>query len=304
MTYQKQVIENLNINYLDNLYLDINGIIHKRAHNNSVIMMCRDRSREDIFYDIFTYIDELVHLIKPRELLMISADGVAPRAKMNQQRTRRFRKTEMSAKEVEALRKQGLDPDKMFNSDMISAGTEFMHELSKSFEAFVKEKMQTDSLWKSLNVIVTGADVPGEGEHKIIEYIRNFKNSNDYKEDIKHCLYGLDADLIMLSLITHEPNISILREDNTFMRKSGATDSNYRSSIKTKEPFEFIFVSILREYLELEFLEIKMKLNFEFNIERIIDDFIFFCFFIGNDFLPNLNTMDIENGALEKFYHL
>jgi 5'-3' exonuclease len=265
-------------------------------------MMCRDRTRQEIFYDIFKYIDELVHLIKPRKLLMISADGVAPRAKMNQQRTRRFRKTEMSAKEAEALRKQGLDPEKMFNSDMISAGTEFMHELSKSFDAYVNEKMQTDSLWKSLNVIVTGADVPGEGEHKIIEYIRNYKNSNEYKDDTKHCLYGLDADLIMLSLITHEPNISILREDSTFIRRSAATESNYRSSIKIQEPFEFIFVSILREYLELEFLEIKTKLNFEYNIERIIDDFIFFCFFIGNDFLPNLNTLDIENGALEHIF--
>ena len=264
--------------------------------------MCKERSTQDIFYDIFTYIDELVHMIKPKKLLMISADGVAPRAKMNQQRTRRFRKTEMNLKEVEALKKQGLDPDKMFNSDKISAGTEFMHELSKSFDAFVKEKMETDSLWKSLSVIVTGADVPGEGEHKIVEYIRNYKNSNQYMENTKHCLYGLDADLIMLSLITHEPNISILREDSTFTRKSAATESNMRSSIILKEPFEFIFVSILREYMELEFLEIKKKLSFEFNIERIIDDFIFFCFFIGNDFLPNLNTLDIENGALDYIF--
>ena len=42
----------------------------------------------------------------------------------------------------------------------------------------------------------------------------------------------------------------------------------------------------------------------EFNIERIIDDFIFFCFFIGNDFLPSLNTLDIKNGSLETIFRI
>ena len=297
--YQKSV--NKYITILDNLYLDVNGVIHKRAHNNSVITMCRERLQEDIFYDIFCYIDELVHLIKPRKTLMISADGVAPRAKMNQQRTRRFRKTDTDPKELESLRRQGLDPEKMFDSNSISAGTEFMFELSKAFDVFVKEKIQSDSLWKGLKVIVTGSDVPGEGEHKIIEYIRNFKNSDEYSPDFKHCLYGLDADLIMLSLITHEPNICILRED-AFSVKKSASDSTQRDTIKIKEPFEFIYVSVLREYLELEFLEIKTKLKVEYNIERIIDDFIFFCFFIGNDFLPNLNTLDIDHGALDQIF--
>ena len=85
----KKLKEESDIPEIDNLFLDINGVIHKRAHNNNVIMMCKDRSLDEIFYDIFLYIDELVHLTKPRKLLMISADGVAPRAKMNQQRSRR-----------------------------------------------------------------------------------------------------------------------------------------------------------------------------------------------------------------------
>lgn len=288
-------------NFVDNLYLDINGVIHKCSHNNSVITMCKERKLEDIYYDIFRYIDEMVHLIKPKKLLMISADGVAPRAKMNQQRSRRFRKTDINKKELEALRKQGMDLQKMFNSDSISAGTEFMFDLSKAFDDFIREKMKTDPLWKNLKVVLTGVDVPGEGEHKIIEYIRNYKNSTEYEPNTKHCIYGLDADLIMLSLITHEPNICILREE-VFGAKKSASDSTVRGQIKLREPFEFIFVSILREYLELEFLEIRPRLKFEFNIERIIDDFIFFCFFIGNDFLPNLNTLDIDHGALDNIF--
>lgn len=130
-------------------------------------MMCKGRCLDEIFYDIFLYIDEIVHLIKPKKLLMISADGVAPRAKMNQQRSRRFRKMDTNPKEIEALRKHGLDPSMMFNSDSISAGTEFMYDLSIAFDEFIKAKMETDDLWKGLQVLLTGSDVPGEGEHKV-----------------------------------------------------------------------------------------------------------------------------------------
>jgi 5'-3' exoribonuclease 1 len=132
-----------------------------------MIMMCSKRTNEEIFYDIFLYIDEMVHLIRPKKVLVISADGVAPRAKMNQQRTRRFRKADVNPKEIEALRKHGLDPDTMFNSDCISAGTEFMDDLSLAFEDFVRTKVASDELWKDLTVVVTGSDVPGEGEHKV-----------------------------------------------------------------------------------------------------------------------------------------
>ena len=286
---------------IDHLYLDINGIIHNVSHNNDLLTACNVKSSEQVYSDVCAIIDSILKLIRPKRLLMISADGVAPRAKMNQQRSRRFRKEELSPETIDLLLQQGFNPKDIFNSDCISAGTEFMYNLSIYMNNYIEDKKKTDTIWGDIQVLFTGSDVPGEGEHKILEYVRNYKSSNEYQNNTRHCIYGLDADLIMLSLITHEPNIVILREDSYLMRKK-ATDYSNKKNNQKQEFYEFILVSVLREYLELEFIDVKPKLKFDFNLERIIDDFIFFCFFIGNDFLPNLNTMDIETGALGNIF--
>lgn len=105
---------------------------------------------EEIYYDIFQYIDELVHIIKPTNMLMISADGVAPRAKMNQQRSRRFTKEELPEWEMKNLENCGVTKDSIFNSNCISPGTEFMHDLMKAFDFFISEKIANDPQWKNV----------------------------------------------------------------------------------------------------------------------------------------------------------
>lgn len=64
--------------------------------------------------------------------------------------------------------------------------------------------------------------------------------------------------------------------------------------------FQLIHISLLREYFMLEYRPLAQKMRMKFDIERIIDDFIFFCFFIGNDFLPNLSALDLAEGSLDK----
>lgn len=100
------------------------GIIHNCSHNNSEDVHKRIRE-EDIFVNIFAYIEHLFSKIKPRKTFFMAIDGVAPRAKMNQQRSRRFR----TAKEAQDLRDQAvakgeeLPAEPPFDSNCITPGS-------------------------------------------------------------------------------------------------------------------------------------------------------------------------------------
>ena len=174
-------------------------------------------------------------------------------------------------------------------------GTEFMAKLTRQLKYFISKKVSEDSDWQGVEIVLSGHEVPGEGEHKIMEYIRLAKAQTEYDANIRHCLYGLDADLIMLGLLSHDPHFSLLREEVTFGRQASK-----KSKELEHQNFYLMHLCIVREYLELEFQELKepSTLEFLFDMERVIDDFILMAFFVGNDFLPNLPNLHINEGAL------
>ncbi|XP_039278824.1 5'-3' exoribonuclease 1 [Nilaparvata lugens] len=294
-----EIVREYQIPEFDNLYLDMNGIIHVCSHPNDFDPHFRI-TEEDIFKDIFIYIETLFRMIQPKKLFFLAIDGVAPRAKMNQQRGRRFK----SAKEAETLEKEALAkgeklPDvERFDSNCITPGTAFMARLQTELKYWITYKINSDKIWRIPTVILSGHETPGEGEHKIMDYIRFLKSKPDYDQNTRHCLYGLDADLIMLGLCSHEPHFSLLREEVKFNRNAQKKRSNAPDEIT----FFLLHLSLMREYIELEFQELKETLKFRFDLEKIIDDWVLMGFLVGNDFIPHLPHLHIASGALPILY--
>lgn len=176
-----------------------------------------------------------------------------------------------------------------------------MAKLSVQLRYFINKKVSEDKEWQQPEIVLSGHEVPGEGEHKIMEYIRNARAQSDYNPNVRHCLYGLDADLIMLGLLSHDPHFCLLREEVTFGRQSKS-----KSKELEHQNFYLLHLCIVREYLELEFQELKQDgvMSFPFDMEKVIDDFILMAFFVGNDFLPNLPHLHINEGALATMFRI
>ncbi|KAI5609426.1 5'-3' exoribonuclease 2 isoform X1 [Silurus asotus] len=314
----------------DNLYLDMNGIIHPCTHPED---KPAPKNEDEMMVAIFEYIDRLFNIVRPRRVLYMAIDGVAPRAKMNQQRSRRFRASKEGvelAEEKQKMREEivqrggYLPPDgikERFDSNCITPGTEFMDNLAKCLRYYVADRLSNDPGWRNVTVFLSDASVPGEGEHKIMDFIRRQRAQPNHDPNTHHCLCGADADLIMLGLATHEPNFTIIREEfkpnkprpcalcgqighemkecqGVAREKRGEHDEFADSVPGSEQEFIFIRLCVLREYLERELT--MASLPFPFNFERSVDDWVFMCFFVGNDFLPHLPSLEIREGAIDR----
>eukprot|EP00177_Eucheuma_denticulatum_P007652 GFKZ01013920.1.p1 GENE.GFKZ01013920.1~~GFKZ01013920.1.p1 ORF type:complete len:747 (-),score=96.43 GFKZ01013920.1:2972-5212(-) len=332
----------------DHFYLDMNGIIHQCTHPNDDEIAIYDTDL--MFSRIFNYTDRLFRIVSPRSLMFLAVDGVAPRAKMNQQRSRRFR----SAKEAERAlseaiaRGDDIPSGVRFDSNCITPGTEFMFNLSERFRHWIDSKMKTDPAWqKGCTVVFSGSEVPGEGEHKIMDFIRKWKSSDRYDPQVWHCMYGLDADLMMLGLVAHTPHFTLIREKMKFT-KSRRRIPEMTGTDRDADEFELLEIARLREMLFLEFQRqvndpldshfdrrsrkpptkferkailatfpsrradskeegpnSKRKVQpFRVDRRRVVDDFVFMCMLVGNDFLPHLAHLDIGEGAINIMFRI
>ena len=197
---------------------------------------------------------------------------------MNQQRLRRY-KTILDKNNIDKIKKEeNIETNVSWNTNAISPGTEFMSKLSKS----IKRELSNNECYKGINIYFSDSTVPGEGEHKILDFIK----SNDLKNDI--VIYGLDADLIILSFVSHKSNIFLLREALEFGKP-------------VLDRFLYLDIDNLKYFLVKDIQE-KILIKdptLVFTVEKLnnIIDYIFISFLIGNDFLPHLLAFNLrENG--------
>ncbi len=300
---------------INNLYFDMNCLIHPCVNQvvNEYQAFVKEYNRirdnyryksdpefttkleDKIFSEIDTYLCKIIDQVKPTKLIYLSIDGVAPRAKMEQQRLRRFKSIKEKKMKKDILNKYNIESIN-FDTNCITPGTIFMYKLSKYLEN------TTIKILKKYNccVILDDSQNKGEGEHKIMQYIKN------YTKDEINCIYGLDADLIMLSLSINS-QMYLIREEVHF----GKVNKN-----------SFIYFNVF-QFGDILYNEIKDKIFKKINelhkdnpnnneqlseliIEKydLINDYICLCFLIGNDFLPHIPGIDISNNSINDLLNI
>ena len=197
---------------------------------------------------------------KPNELF-IAVDGVVPMAKMKQQRMRRFKGLFMAPYEIENnVKTLG---QKSWDKNAITPGTLFMKKLHSA----LLELCSAHKNWS-----ISGYDMFGEGEHKVMKYIRDNTTTNS-----TFLVYGLDADLILLSMLQSKSSIFLMREEMEF--------NSVVKDIYEKEQFLYLNINKLKSTL------------FNNPTEEHIQDYIMMMSLLGNDFLPHSLSLTIKDNG-------
>ena len=221
------------------LYIDANSLIYEVVHE----------TQEDIYEKVYQKILNLMNKLNP-EFTFVAFDGVAPLAKMKQQKQRRYKSY---------ISKQ-IIPNTKWNTNAITPGTTFMNEL----DTYLSARFTTDA------VVFSGSNQVGEGEHKIMEYMRQHNCTKN------QFIYGLDADLIMLGLLhlKHNENVYLYRETCHF---------SYLKGIRAEEDYVFSMKDMATQI-------------HEYGIS--VDNYCFMCFLFGNDFMPHFPSLNIRNDGI------
>ena len=232
--------------------IDFNGIIHPQAS--------KETNEPLLFINLWNKIISYKDTFNPSNIL-ICVDGVAPIAKIIQQRKRRYL----------SIFKNKIDKiSYKWDTNAISAGTSFMNNLDE----FIFKKINETSNKNSF--IFDGSKNEGEGEHKIFQYLRTM----DFDKTKGIIINGLDADLIILSLLSKFDNIYLMRENND----------------------ETIYLSI--DNLKKSLLNELKPLWINLDDDEIIESYCVMCSILGNDFIPNIISLNMKNGGLIRIIDL
>ena len=280
---------------IDNLYLDSNSIVY------DVIRDLDAKKGDDkrIIKEVCIKIQKYIETISPKQCVYIAFDGVAPVAKLDQQRTRRykgdFQKTLVDALETQSgnaqhgnqqtqsgnAQQQQVSP---FDTVCITPGTAFMEKLGSALENEFKQPERFDTN----TIIVSTSSIAGEGEHKIYSYIRD---NAEYHQKTSTVIYGLDADLIMLTL-----NHLHVAKDMYLFRETPHFIKSIDRSLDPNENY-VLDIPMLAEELGTQLNNNRQPS--EERKMRIIRDYIFICFMLGNDFMPHFPALNIRTIGID-----
>lgn len=283
--YDSEIVST-SIENIDHFYFDFNCLIYQcyahlmKEKYESLHGKSLDYIQDKLIEEVLKYMKRIiVDVVKPRKSCSICIDGVVPMAKMHQQRLRRYKSPILKEWENDLKKKYGVYKEDLMDTNQITPGTPFMDKLSRSLGDAIEQKY-----FGKLEMFLSDAREFGEGEHKVMAQIRKKKHKGE-----KICIYGLDADLIMLSLLL-DNEVYLLREN---MHLKGMGDSE----------FLYVCVENLRQLIYQEMMgALSEKANINTKVmdkSRLIKDYVFLGFLLGNDFLHHIPSLSIANNGVD-----
>ncbi|CAG8583009.1 12608_t:CDS:1 [Gigaspora margarita] len=269
----------------DFLYLDINALFHVALRSMEKKASKSNFTSRRMLSRVFKEMDIAFNVCNPQVLVYIAMDGVAPRAKMNEQRSRRFLsregsriteesdthfedssiKYEQSQLTVRAKNSSGFFVP--VDSASISSGTEFMQAANDAIRYYIYQRL--NGRLKNLQIILNDSSVAGEGEHKLFQFLTAQRNHPEYNTKYRHVVCGCDADFIMYALLTHEPNLRILRP-----------------GLKGNDVI--LNINRLRKHIIRDMV---VQVTSDIQEDNVIDDFVCIANLLGNDFIPRIKCL-------------
>ena len=271
------------INNIDYFLIDANCLIHPVCYKviaDNPDLNDNDKLEDKMINAVLLYLEKIIEYVKPKIGIYLAIDGVAPMAKIKQQRTRRFKSVIDKIMWDNIKKKHSRPITVSWNNNAITPGTKFMVKLHKAILSWMGKQ--------EFKVIYSSCMTPAEGEHKLLQFIRTNQKDNINNS---YVIYGLDADLIFLALSTNSNNIYLLREANEINKN------------ESKEVLNHISINIMRNSIVgtiSRFLSDDMTKTFKIDDIKIVNDFIFICYFLGNDFLPHIPSLNIHHNGIEE----
>ena len=283
------------LSHVNNLYLDCNSLIYDAVKNNPSFDKSRHREYEkELIKMVCSKIDYYVSVLNPQTRVFIAFDGVAPVAKLSQQRDRRYKSwyTAQIQRDIE-----GAGYKEAWNTSAITPGTNFMWELNEEVVEYFDKKMHDNSnnRGSTLEYIISTSSEPGEGEHKIFDYMRAYPEYHNSPDTVT-LVYGLDADLIMLTLnhLHITKNLYLFRETPEFIKSVDSTlDANTDYLLDIPE-----LASSIVKYIH-NVVETTDTNTRETTDTNRITDYILMCFLLGNDFMPHFPALNIRTVGID-----
>lgn len=361
----------------DHLFLDFNCAVHSCACSlldrigvpiETPSVSC-ENFQNMVIEESCRFVIDVVTMVRPTRSLFIAIDGIPPRSKMVQQRSRRYISQWMKDAEHErqcntSLRKiihknisnntaehiehgrhhhdTGTDTpaspplssssgpsvtnNPLWDSNCVTPGTRFMAALAKRLKQVFLMRKKSPFGFSLYDVQISDSEEPSEGEQKIYSKIRSCKYPG------RCMVYGLDADLILLSSLSlrgnepssHDKNneetsydISILRPSDEYRSSSYPPGVEHPPRQITGAKYHVINAHKFRSFVNKKMSHVhasataatatatssetekKGGMGGEVQADTAMREFAFLCSLMGNDFVPGLACLPVCSESID-----